>query len=87
MYSICHLFCYIYLQPEIQNGIILTNNGHFHYPADFLFTLLFDADDAGAAKLHPKVDANGNCTTGDGEVSLPLLFFLNIFECSCGFTE
>lgn len=38
-----------------------------------MFPLLFDADDAGAAKLDLKVDANGNCTTGD-KVSLPLLF-------------
>lgn len=46
----------------------------------------FDADDADAAKFYPKVDANGNCETGD-KVSLPWLFFLNIFEYSCGLTE
>lgn len=77
-----HFYC-IYLQLEIQSDITLTNH---HYLTDCMSTLLFDADDADAAKFHPKVDANGNCETDD-KVSPPWLFFLNIFEYSCGLTE
>lgn len=65
------LFCFVeklwlYLRYIYLQLEIQNDNDHY------LSTSLSGTDE------HPKVDANGNCESGD-KVSIPLLFFLNTF--------
>ncbi len=69
---------YIYTQLDKQNYVMLKNDGCYDYLTNSfcMFTLPLCPDAAG---YHLKVDANGNCETGD-KVSPPGLFFFCTFN-------
>lgn len=63
-----------YVQLEMHDDITSISYGHSPDPTHRVHSSFFGADGADVAKLHPEVDANGNCAAVEKVSPLCLVF-------------